>query len=169
MPLKRRSFLKSLLSVPVALLHRPAIARSPDRGLLLNRFSIAGFRYYQGTALLPILRPGQTLQLRAEPDNPHDAFAVRIEWNGRKLGYVPRRIVGVVALESNRHPGSPARKVHLVLDDGTFFEFYGSDLDNAKGCKPCTLGDPRWTMSGEYTIVQEFWEEGADPRLYEGT
>ena len=26
-----------------------------------------------------------------EPDNPHDANAVRVSWRGRKLGYVPRR------------------------------------------------------------------------------
>ncbi len=30
------------------------------------------------------------LDLTAEPDNPHDYYAVRIEWRGRKLGYVPR-------------------------------------------------------------------------------
>lgn len=25
-----------------------------------------------------------------EPDNPHDERAVRIDWNGHKLGYMPR-------------------------------------------------------------------------------
>ena len=34
---------------------------------------------------------GDRLTLVREPDNPHDANAVRIEWKGRKLGYVPRR------------------------------------------------------------------------------
>ncbi|MDO3377548.1 HIRAN domain-containing protein [Geoalkalibacter halelectricus] len=28
--------------------------------------------------------------LFAAPDNPHDDYAVRIEWRGVKLGYVPR-------------------------------------------------------------------------------
>ncbi|OGA38840.1 MAG: HIRAN protein, partial [Betaproteobacteria bacterium RIFCSPLOWO2_12_FULL_62_13] len=36
-------------------------------------------------------RVGDRLTLVREPDNPHDANAVRIEWKGRKLGYVPRR------------------------------------------------------------------------------
>jgi hypothetical protein len=26
-----------------------------------------------------------------EPNNPHDARAVRVEWQGRMIGYVPRR------------------------------------------------------------------------------
>jgi len=26
-----------------------------------------------------------------EPDNPHDRNAIRLEWKGRMLGYVPRR------------------------------------------------------------------------------
>ena len=25
-----------------------------------------------------------------EPDNRHDRHAIRVEWNGHKLGYVPR-------------------------------------------------------------------------------
>ena len=25
-----------------------------------------------------------------EPDNPHDPQAIRIEWQGEKIGYVPR-------------------------------------------------------------------------------
>lgn len=34
---------------------------------------------------------GDRLTLVREPDNPHDPLAVRIEWRGVKLGYVPRR------------------------------------------------------------------------------
>jgi hypothetical protein len=34
---------------------------------------------------------GDALTLVREPDNPHDARAVRVEWQGHKIGYVPRR------------------------------------------------------------------------------
>ena len=36
------------------------------------------------------IRPGDRLQLIREPDNRHDRNAVRIEWKGQQLGYVPR-------------------------------------------------------------------------------
>lgn len=56
----------------------------------LQRAPLAGFRYHQGETLWPRLRPGQRLDLIREPDNPFDPCAVRVEWRGRKLGYLPR-------------------------------------------------------------------------------
>jgi len=53
-------------------------------------FPIAGFRYYNGDAVLPELLPGTALTLRAQPDNPHDPCAVEILHGGWKLGYIPR-------------------------------------------------------------------------------
>lgn len=52
--------------------------------------AIAGFGYTEGPRLLERLATGEALQLVREPDNPHDPRAVRIDWNGYKLGYVPR-------------------------------------------------------------------------------
>jgi hypothetical protein len=37
------------------------------------------------------LRPDQPLTLVREPTNPRNPQAVRIDWRGRKLSYVPRR------------------------------------------------------------------------------
>lgn len=51
---------------------------------------IAGFHYACGPRLLDRLGPGDTLTLAREPGNAHDPSAVRIEWNGAKLGYIPR-------------------------------------------------------------------------------
>jgi hypothetical protein len=59
--------------------------------LLVQSSPLAGFRYGEGAALWPMLRTGDALELVREPDNPHDANAVRVEWRGHKLGYVPRR------------------------------------------------------------------------------
>jgi len=68
---------------------------------------------------------------------------------------VGRRIVGVVAMEA---AGRPSHKVHLVLDDGSYFEFYGQDINNAKGCWPGGQVEARSTEQGYFEIVEEFGE-----------
>ena len=65
-------------------------ARAQEVSLLIQRSTLAGYRYHQAPALAAALKSGDTLDLVREPDNPHDANAVRVEWQGRKLGYVPR-------------------------------------------------------------------------------
>jgi len=37
------------------------------------------------------MKAGDALTLVREPANPHDAKAIRIEWQGHVLGYLPRR------------------------------------------------------------------------------
>ena len=59
--------------------------------ILLQDSPLAGFQYHQGKALWPEMKVGDRLDLIREPENRHDARAVRVEWQGRKLGYVPRR------------------------------------------------------------------------------
>lgn len=51
---------------------------------------VAGFEYHDGPRVEARLALGDGLTLAHERDNPHDHLAVRIEWNGVKLGYVPR-------------------------------------------------------------------------------
>lgn len=59
--------------------------------IVVQRSSLAGLRYYDGAAVWDEMRAGDALVLVREPGNPHDANAIRIEWRGRVLGYVPRR------------------------------------------------------------------------------
>lgn len=59
--------------------------------LLIQSSPLAGFRYYVGEARWQSMQEGQALTLIREPDNPHDSNAVRVEWRGEKLGYLPRR------------------------------------------------------------------------------
>lgn len=59
--------------------------------LLIQSSPLAGFRYYVGEARWQSMKEGQALILIREPENPHDANAVRVEWQGEKLGYLPRR------------------------------------------------------------------------------
>jgi hypothetical protein len=59
--------------------------------ILLQDSPLAGFQYHAGKTLWPQMRVGDALTLVREPDNAYDAKAVRVEWQGRKIGYVPRR------------------------------------------------------------------------------
>jgi hypothetical protein len=59
--------------------------------ILLQDSPLAGFQYHAGKKLWPQMQVGDALTLVREPDNPHDARAVRVEWRGYKIGYVPRR------------------------------------------------------------------------------
>jgi hypothetical protein len=59
--------------------------------ILLQDSPLAGFQYHAGKALWPQMRVGDALALVREPENPYDAKAVRVEWQGHKIGYVPRR------------------------------------------------------------------------------
>ncbi|MDP1926967.1 MAG: HIRAN domain-containing protein [Thiobacillus sp.] len=59
--------------------------------ILLQDAPLAGFQYHAGRQWWSHMRVGDALTLIREPDNSHDAKAVRIEWQGHKIGYVPRR------------------------------------------------------------------------------
>ena len=74
---------------------------------LVQNSPLAGFRYAEAAAVMPLLRPGDALALVREADNPHDPNAVRVEWHGRKLGYVPRRENAALAWGLDR--GTPLR------------------------------------------------------------
>lgn len=53
--------------------------------------SVAGFQYHRGETLWPQLATGQLLSLIREPGNRFDQRAVRIDWQGEKLGYIPAK------------------------------------------------------------------------------
>ena len=65
--------------------------------ILVQASPLAGFQYHAGKAVWTELREGDTLQLVREADNVYDSNAVRVEWRGHKLGYVPRRDNAAVA------------------------------------------------------------------------
>ena len=75
--------------------------------LLVQSSPLAGFRYSEAAAVMPMLQLGDALDLVREGDNPHDPNAVRVEWRGRKLGYVPRRQNEALAWGLER--GTPMR------------------------------------------------------------
>ena len=58
---------------------------------LLDAAPVKGFHYVEGAdAILPLLREGETLILRREPENIHDCNAVRVlRQDGQPIGYLP--------------------------------------------------------------------------------
>ncbi len=96
--------MRSLLSL-LSLLALPALGQ--DVQFLVQSSPLAGFRYADAAAVMPMLKIGDALDLVREADNPHDPNAVRVEWRGRKLGYVPRRENASIAWGLDR--GTPLR------------------------------------------------------------
>lgn len=75
----------------------PVLATEVTAQILVQSSPLAGFQYYAGKALWNELHEGDVLTLVREPDNVHDPRAVRVEWHGVKLGYVPQRDNAAVA------------------------------------------------------------------------
>ena len=99
----------------------------PGVRVLVQSSPLAGFRHHEAAGLWDVLRVGDSLELRRELDNPHDARAVAVWWRGRKLGYVPRRENGALAWGMDRgervsarisrlesHP-NPARRIEFAV------------------------------------------------------
>jgi hypothetical protein len=102
------------------------VSAQENRGrvqMLVQNSPLAGFRHAQAADAWPDLRLGDELSLVREPDNAFDSNAVRVEWRGRKLGYVPRRDNAALAWALDRgetlrarvskcewHP-NPARRI----------------------------------------------------------
>lgn len=77
--------------------------------LLVQNSPLAGFRHGAAAEVWPELRAGDTLVLVREPANGFDANAIRVEWRGRKLGYVPRRENAALAWAMDRGESVHAR------------------------------------------------------------
>lgn len=77
----------------IGLLLGLALASSADAEsirILVQSSPLAGSQYHALARVWPQLRAGDRLTLTREPDNRHDRNAVRVDWNGQPIGYVPR-------------------------------------------------------------------------------
>jgi len=104
-------------SLPLALVlafacARPAVADSIR--VLVQNSPLAGFQFYAGRELWDEMQPGDALVLAREPENPKDPGAVRVEWRGRKLGYLPRAENRGVAAEMDRGGKVAARIARIA-------------------------------------------------------
>ena len=99
MPLRRTI---ERLCLSLALLASPLWGEEAHVRLLVQSSPLAGSQFHALANLHAAMRVGDTLTLVREPDNPYDAKAVRVEWQGRQLGYVPRRENRAVAAALDR-------------------------------------------------------------------
>ena len=98
-------------SLLVASVHcAAAVVMPPGRGeihLPVQSGVLAGVRHGEAAAFWTLLSVGDRLELSREPDNPFDRRAIRVDWAGRRLGYVPRRDNETLAWALDR--GDPLR------------------------------------------------------------
>ena len=88
--MSRRLFLGRFAALIGFSVVAPLAEPSETRQVELQRSPLAGFQYHQGDEVWPFLIVGTLLDLVREPDNAYDIRAVRVDWRGQKLGYVPR-------------------------------------------------------------------------------
>jgi HIRAN domain len=82
--------------------------------ILVQVSMTAGLRYHEAKAVWEEMHVGDPLTLVREPENPYDARAVRVEWHGHKLGYIPRTENAAVARQLDRGNALQARLTKLV-------------------------------------------------------
>ncbi len=95
-----------LLSVFAVLIIAPAQAAVRMR---VQSVTLAGVGYHQGGDVWPLLHEGDTLTLVREAGNKHDPLAVRVDWQGHVLGYVPRDQSSPIAAALDRGTTLSAR------------------------------------------------------------
>ena len=88
--MSRRLFFERMAALIGISVAAPFAGATTSRQIELQRSPVAGFQYHQGEVVWPMLAVGTSLTLVREPENQYDPRAVRVDWQGHKLGYVPR-------------------------------------------------------------------------------
>lgn len=86
---------------------------TPDAYLLVQVCFVNGFEHYEGKRIFSRMRVGDLLRLVREAGNAHDDNAVRVEWQDRKLGYVPRNSNADIARQLDYGNRLRARVIRL--------------------------------------------------------
>ncbi len=88
-------------------------ARAEEVKVLVQSSPLAGSQYYALSSVWGEIRTGDKLLLKREPENRHDANAIRVEWNGHQLGFVPRAENRALAAAMDRGEKVEARVARL--------------------------------------------------------
>ena len=87
----RKTFLMYLLQLPfVAGFAKYLYGFEPKKHYLLNKFSVAGFYFYEGPNLLDKMKTGDTLLMKPAPENIEDEYAVELHFKVTMIGHIPR-------------------------------------------------------------------------------
>ena len=81
-----------------------SIPKNENDQYIRKRMIIAG-SYYCDVNILSKLKIGTYFDLEAEPDNPNDKDAVKLTYNGQKIGYIAKqdRLAFVTCLKLRRN------------------------------------------------------------------
>ena len=101
------------LTVALALAAPAYAGETPSARIVVQHAPLAGFVYYDGKAVWERMKTGDRLTLVRDPSNPHDANAIRIEWQGQMLGYVPRKDNADLARQMDHGARPDARVTEL--------------------------------------------------------
>lgn len=108
---------RALVALAAAtLLPLPTLAAGDSIRILIQSSPLAGAQYHALAEVRDALRVGDLLSLVREPENRRDRRAIRVEWRGRKLGYLPRAENRVVAAALDRGERLVARIARLRDD-----------------------------------------------------
>mgnify|MGYP003297165482 CR=1 FL=1 len=94
-----------------------SVPKNPNDQYIRKRMIVAGSSYCESEAFEG-LEVGSYFDLEAEPDNPHDSDAIKLVFNGHKIGYIAKsdRLAFVTCLKLGR-------KIYGVvteINDGSF-------------------------------------------------
>lgn len=107
----KRALLAAALLAGLSVL--PGRAAAQQVRILVQSSPLAGFNYHQAPEVWQGMRAGDALKLEREPDNVHDARAISVQWQGHKLGYVPRAQNAALAWAMDRGESLDARVSRL--------------------------------------------------------
>jgi len=94
--MNRSLFLKRLIGIPGLGFFSFAQVAASQKVYLLQTY-VAGFRFHKGMELLPHMQEEDVVELRRQPENEYDEFAVAICWQQELIGYLPAASNEVIA------------------------------------------------------------------------
>ena len=89
--ISRKTFLMYLLQFPLfSGFAKYLYGFKPQQRYLLNKFSVAGFFFYEGRTFLEKMKPGDTLTMKPNAENIEDEYAVQLHFKDTMIGHIPR-------------------------------------------------------------------------------
>ena len=124
--ISRKTFLLYLLQFPLlAPLVNLFYGFTPKKKYLLNKFSVAGFYFYEGPNILDKMKPGDTLKMNPNAENIEDDYAVELYFKETMIGHIPR--------SDNKH-------IYRLIDQGKDLVCTVREIDpNAETWQMCKV------------------------------
>jgi len=104
----------AVLALALALAGTVLADPAPKARVLVQATLAAGLRHYEAKAVWDRMQAGDPLLLVREPANAHDPNAVRVDWDGHVLGYLPQADNADIARQLDRGQPLKARIAKLA-------------------------------------------------------